>query len=157
MLRSATLEPVIENQGPKVLSSVPLRSRSATIATPAKRLPAIVSRSTGYQPFGCCSPVPKTTTPIAAKSLFAIVTSSAKVPGAMAMPSSRPLPGPRTDTRRSEEHTSELQSLMRISYAVFCLNKNTQPQSPHTLLTHTQFNAPDHPITIVCTSISLTD
>src|SRR3546814_4938685 len=33
-----------------------------------------------------------------------------------------------TDARmRSEEHTSELQSLMRISYAVFCLNKkNTQ-------------------------------
>src|SRR3546814_4886629 len=31
---------------------------------------------------------------------------------------------------RSEEHTSELQSLMRISYAVFCLkNKNTEIQS----------------------------
>src|SRR3546814_2430864 len=31
--------------------------------------------------------------------------------------------------RRSEEHTSELQSLMRISYAVFCLKKkNTQQQ-----------------------------
>src|SRR3546814_2769764 len=29
--------------------------------------------------------------------------------------------------RRSEEHTSELQSLMRISYAVFCLQKNTTP------------------------------
>src|SRR3546814_1065439 len=28
-------------------------------------------------------------------------------------------------TFRSEEHTSELQSLMRISYAVFCLNKKT--------------------------------
>src|SRR3546814_2611199 len=27
------------------------------------------------------------------------------------------------DERRSEEHTSELQSLMRISYAVFCLKK----------------------------------
>src|SRR3546814_6994830 len=27
---------------------------------------------------------------------------------------------------RSEEHTSELQSLMRISYAVFCLKKNIQ-------------------------------
>src|SRR3546814_8258920 len=27
---------------------------------------------------------------------------------------------------RSEEHTSELQSLMRISYAVFCLNKKTK-------------------------------
>src|SRR3546814_9631078 len=28
--------------------------------------------------------------------------------------------------RRSEEHTSELQSLMRISYAVFCLKKQTR-------------------------------
>src|SRR3546814_3182006 len=47
--------------------------------------------------------------------------------------------GPQADTRRrcdllialgkarSEEHTSELQSLMRISYAVFCLNK----KKPH--------------------------
>src|SRR3546814_2682010 len=31
-------------------------------------------------------------------------------------------------TRRSEEHTSELQSLMRISYAVFCLKKKTYTQ-----------------------------
>src|SRR3546814_3208797 len=30
---------------------------------------------------------------------------------------------------RSEEHTSELQSLMRISYAVFCLNKKTDIQN----------------------------
>src|SRR3546814_3024287 len=30
--------------------------------------------------------------------------------------------------QRSEEHTSELQSLMRISYAVFCLKKKTQQQ-----------------------------
>src|SRR3546814_5436350 len=29
--------------------------------------------------------------------------------------------------RRSEEHTSELQSLMRISYAVFCLTKKNTP------------------------------
>src|SRR3546814_4144796 len=29
--------------------------------------------------------------------------------------------------RRSEEHTSELQSLMRISYAVFCLKKKRSP------------------------------
>src|SRR3546814_6805558 len=36
------------------------------------------------------------------------------------------------DGKRSEEHTSELQSLMRISYAVFCLkkkNKDTQPDN----------------------------
>src|SRR3546814_9633086 len=31
---------------------------------------------------------------------------------------------------RSEEHTSELQSLMRISYAVFCLKKKTQATEP---------------------------
>src|SRR3546814_10737394 len=31
--------------------------------------------------------------------------------------------GPRRPEARSEEHTSELQSLMRISYAVFCLKK----------------------------------
>src|SRR3546814_6650142 len=51
---------------------------------------------------------------------------------------------------RSEEHTSELQSLMRISYAVFCLKKNNKTQTdqlnsitfnttnntPHTLLTN---------------------
>src|SRR3546814_8586391 len=29
---------------------------------------------------------------------------------------------------RSEEHTSEIQSLMRISYAVFCLKKNKKPK-----------------------------
>src|SRR3546814_10054760 len=33
---------------------------------------------------------------------------------------------------RSEEHTSELQSLMRISYAVFCLNKKTNHLVSHT-------------------------
>src|SRR3546814_3911629 len=38
------------------------------------------------------------------------------------------------DGRKSEEHTSELQSLMRISYAVFCLkkkNQSTQTQKNH--------------------------
>src|SRR3546814_6968380 len=53
--------------------------------------------------------------------------------------------------RRSEEHTSELQSLMRISYAVFCLKKKkhiehidatrgSQNRSPHTRLTTTNYN-----------------
>src|SRR3546814_2031865 len=32
---------------------------------------------------------------------------------------------------RSEEHTSELQSLMRISYAVFCLKKKNQNNTKH--------------------------
>src|SRR3546814_1983356 len=39
---------------------------------------------------------------------------------------------------RSEEHTSELQSLMRISYAVFCLKKKKQNRLTHT--THHQQN-----------------
>src|SRR3546814_6864173 len=34
----------------------------------------------------------------------------------------------RRPATRSEEHTSELQSLMRISYAVFCLKKKKTPQ-----------------------------
>src|SRR3546814_7707518 len=36
-----------------------------------------------------------------------------------------------TADRRSEEHTSELQSLMRISYAVFCLKKKKIKQNTH--------------------------
>src|SRR3546814_2038343 len=44
-------------------------------------------------------------------------------------------------TARSDEHTSELQSLMRISYAVFCLQKQTdttayQQQSAHITKPH---------------------
>src|SRR3546814_2498680 len=35
------------------------------------------------------------------------------------------------DARRSEEPTSELQSLMRISYAVFCLKKQKNTGSPY--------------------------
>src|SRR3546814_1222758 len=44
---------------------------------------------------------------------------------AQAMPSS---------SARSEEHTSELQSLMRISYAVFCLKKKTKGEIDKCLL-----------------------
>src|SRR3546814_6593010 len=43
---------------------------------------------------------------------------------------------------RSEEHTSELQSLMRISYAVFCLKKknNNKSKHKHTHKTHRKHN-----------------
>src|SRR3546814_3943805 len=40
----------------------------------------------------------------------------------------------RTTSGRSEEHTSELQSLMRNSYAVFCLNKNTTTEQVESVL-----------------------
>src|SRR3546814_10497044 len=50
---------------------------------------------------------------------------------------STPRPGA---SPRSEEHTSELQSLMRHSYAVFCLKKKTKYCTPQTQMTtyHTQ-------------------
>src|SRR3546814_3928881 len=38
---------------------------------------------------------------------------------------------PLADAVRSEEHTSELQSLLRISYAVFCLKKTKYKQTHH--------------------------
>src|SRR3546814_180458 len=41
------------------------------------------------------------------------------------------------DDQRSEEHTSELQSLMRISYAVFCLKKKNN--TLHTTTDHQQY------------------
>src|SRR3546814_3081790 len=39
---------------------------------------------------------------------------------------------PQARVARSEEHTSELQSLMRISYAVFCLKKKTKTRVKYT-------------------------
>src|SRR3546814_3395398 len=38
---------------------------------------------------------------------------------------------------RSEEHTSELQSLMRISYAVFCLKKKNKTLKRHNIISNT--------------------
>src|SRR3546814_9842870 len=53
---------------------------------------------------------------------------------------------------RSEEHTSELQSLMRISYAVFCLKKKNNNYEHLTI-----YNKPDktrpHPSTLCTTNI----
>src|SRR3546814_4049286 len=43
----------------------------------------------------------------------------------------------RCRSTRSEEHTSELQSLMRISYAVFCLQKKKKTQTYRATIIHT--------------------
>src|SRR3546814_6351681 len=45
----------------------------------------------------------------------------------------REIAAPTLTTARSEEHTSELQSLMRISYAVFCLKKKKN-QNKHNII-----------------------
>src|SRR3546814_2655104 len=44
-------------------------------------------------------------------------------------------------TKRSEEHTSELQSLMRISYAVFCLKKKNKQQNTTNTMTTNKLEA----------------
>src|SRR3546814_7645723 len=72
--------------------------------------------------------------------------SITKSPGLALEPSTKPRPS----TIRSEEHTSELQSLMRISYAVFCLkNKNAtttnvrmRRMQSHKILHITESNIP---------------
>src|SRR3546814_6929534 len=46
----------------------------------------------------------------------------------------------REHVSRSEEHTSALQSLMRITYAVFCLKKKTQTHDRHRLDNTTTIN-----------------
>src|SRR3546814_8742587 len=61
-------------------------------------------------------------------------------------------PSPASSATRSEEHTSELQSLMRISYAVFCLKKKKKKHQVRcsmrtktkTKLKHTQNIAAHH-------------
>src|SRR3546814_1854771 len=59
-------------------------------------------------------------------TLFRSDGGSTSVPPARTATAARPMqsrPTPASLPCRSEEHTSELQSLMRISYAVFCLKK----------------------------------
>src|SRR3546814_1413623 len=84
-------------------------ARSYTSATTAPK-------STGWRPRWCRS-----------ANEVSLETSSV-----LESPDGEPLyPRPRNPAAggRSEEHTSELQSLMRISYAVFCLKKKTTSQS----------------------------
>src|SRR3546814_9427692 len=51
--------------------------------------------------------------------------------------------------QRSEEHTSELQSLMRISYAVFCLKKKTTPLNKTTHKTYLNIRSKHKTISLI--------
>src|SRR3546814_5988344 len=58
---------------------------------------------------------------------------------------------------RSEEHTSELQSLMRISYAVFCLKKtNHQQHTPITITINHELQTTDKSHIDIISTITLT-
>src|SRR3546814_1105004 len=60
-----------------------------------------------------------------------LVFDNVRVPKGNILPGVKGMRGP----LRSEEHTSELQSLMRISYAVFCLKKQKTHHIYHTSIT----------------------
>src|SRR3546814_3790161 len=63
---------------------------------------------------------------------FVLASANAKIKGIEFDAMAAPAPWFRVGTTRSEEHTSELQSLMRISYAVFCLTqKNNKLKRQH--------------------------
>src|SRR3546814_986159 len=81
-----------------------LLSAPSAVASTAKRPPAFChARLKGPSTTNASSP-----SPLSARGVSDGVRTSPSAPEA-----------------RSEEHTSELQSLMRISYAVFCLKKQT--------------------------------
>src|SRR3546814_16554147 len=54
------------------------------------------------------------------------VSTACRMASSMVLPRATSHPGKSGKSIRSEEHTSELQSLMRISYAVFCLKKKNK-------------------------------
>src|SRR3546814_7100138 len=61
-------------------------------------------------------------------TLFRSPTTIAVLSARMTAPNQIPTSRPNCTSPRSEEHTSELQSLMRISYAVLCLKKKKERQ-----------------------------
>src|SRR3546814_4391863 len=77
---------------------------------------------------GCCSRIARSISPPATRR-------SSPAPTASASRASCASP-PGCWRRRSEEHTSELQSLMRISYAVFCLKKKHKNKEPSNSANH---------------------
>src|SRR3546814_8517674 len=66
------------------------------------------------------------------KTLQDLLEAARKQPGTLAFSGSR-----------SEEHTSELQSLMRISYAIFCLKKKTKSNQPSHARPHRHRQSPN--------------
>src|SRR3546814_4753039 len=108
----------------------PCRGWSAR--SPAARgLVTLALRRSEHSPWhGCNSPVLRQAPFWKAPCHPTIYRPVGAAPDSIASPLRSPEPLqrllPLQPERRSEEHTSELQSLMRISYAVFCLKKKIQ-------------------------------
>src|SRR5213075_3478769 len=80
-------------------------------------------------------------------TLFRSPASRGAAPRSSSRPETRKTPG--CGSGRSEEHTSELQSRLVISYAVFCLNTTKNPKQP----TPHQFPTPPPPTLHTATHI----
>src|SRR3546814_5506611 len=100
------------------------RSEASLALSASDRLPTPIDEVTS-KILSCCG-----TTLI----FFCSIATAPAFSRSLAPAGSRPVV---TATFRSEEHTSELQSLMRISYAVFCLKKKTTKQKTATHLEQT--------------------
>src|SRR3546814_5926180 len=79
-----------------------------------------------------------------AKPTRAIGSARAKVGHILEFQAGARLPAGQVGHLRSEEHTSELQSLMRISYAVFCLKKKKQQKKKEQNTTDNYSNRNTH-------------
>src|SRR3546814_9231958 len=90
---------------------------SSTTSTPVSQLPILALPSLSVQPVSCSRLAEMSR--LSEASSESLMAGSINAFGASAV--------------RSEEHTSELQSLMRISYAVFCLKKKNK-QTQHIIL-----------------------
>src|SRR3546814_2650113 len=96
------------------------------------------------------SPVPKRTSvapdsPPTGRALGTLLSIRLIAPFP-ALPPKRVATGPRSISIRSEEHTSELQSLMRISYAVFCLKKKITNNHEYNNISNMHVNSEHHKI-----------
>src|SRR3546814_1763314 len=112
---------------PEVLKDITtLPARSSAIAPPSPPSPGTTRRITSS---------------VAAWSVSPRYSTRAAMSWATAQRmknSPQPVPDTPQRSSRSEEHTSELQSLMRISYAVFCLKKKNHNQQHNTLTHHSE-------------------
>src|SRR3546814_6893435 len=107
--------------------NIPLPPRSLPIPKPATCSLKLCSLAS-TQPFASADRKPITTP---ATTISKCLLLKRSIPPTTTMPRLRTRPcimqgmKDASTGKRSEEHTSELQSLMRISYAVFCLKKKT--------------------------------
>src|SRR3546814_8187230 len=94
--------------------------RAGQLSKSGHSLPLQPSQPHRIVPSACCAPVV-----LCARTKWRMTLLFANAKNAFAVALNATV-SPQSGALRSEEHTSELQSLMRISYAVFCLKKKTK-------------------------------